>query len=208
MLALCDVTKEFNFRVVLEDITLRLEAGQRYALRAPNGSGKTTLLRIMAGLTRPTRGRLLWSGRPMRVQDRRRMGVVLESPMLYGDLTVLENLVWFSRLYGLSQAGRCARWWTDAAGLTECAQLPVRQLSKGQRQRAAMARAFLHDPELILLDEPFDGLDEEAREWVGDVLDTACAAGKTVFLVTHEEETWAQADVGLTLHNGQLEVLQ
>ncbi|WP_051344059.1 heme ABC exporter ATP-binding protein CcmA [Alicyclobacillus herbarius] len=207
MLALYDVDKEFDLRTVLQAVTLELAPGRYYALRAPNGSGKTTLLRIMAGLTRPTRGQVLWSGRRLCARDRGRMGVVLESPMLYGEMSVVENLTWFARLYGLPHPDDLALRWVDEIGLTHEETTRVRELSKGQRRRVALARGFLHSPELMLLDEPFDGLDDMGSQWLEQKLRSFCTAGKTVFMVTHQTRQQVQADVELTLVGGRLEVI-
>jgi ABC-type multidrug transport system ATPase subunit len=207
MLSLLGVDKEFDFRLVLKAVTITLEPGRVYALRAPNGSGKTTLLRVMAGLTRPTRGQVLWQGRPISARARRHLGVVLEKPLLYGEWTAAENLTWFARLYDCPEPSRTARQWLKATGLDDLADLPVRDCSKGQRQRLAIARACLHNPEVLLFDEPFDGLDEDAQAWGRRLLRALAADGKAVFVVTHQTDDWERADVRLTLCRGSLEVV-
>ncbi|QSO52392.1 heme ABC exporter ATP-binding protein CcmA [Alicyclobacillus curvatus] len=204
MLSLEDVSKEYNLRPVLESVHLALQQGVLYTLMAPNGSGKTTLLQIMAGLTRPTKGRVLWDGQPVRARHRHRIGVLLQQPMLYSDLTAAENLRFYANLYGLSTSSRLVSDWLLRVGLTDSTDERVRNFSKGMRQRLALARCFLHEPELLLLDEPFDGLDEQGRAILAELLTEHVAAGASVFLVTHRSEEVNMPAQQLTLHFGRV----
>ncbi|MCL6454395.1 MAG: heme ABC exporter ATP-binding protein CcmA [Alicyclobacillus sp.] len=204
VLALTGVYKEYNLRPVLEDVHLRLEPGQRVALSAPNGSGKSTLIQILAGLSRPTRGAVTWSGRPLDAAARRCLGVLLQQPMLYGDLTGRENLVFFARLYRLAEARQLADRWLAEVGLDDSAQVRVREYSKGMKQRLALARCLLHGPRVLLLDEPFDGLDTASRAYFEGRFDAFAKAGGTLFLVTHHPEEARQMDRQLTIRFGRV----
>jgi ABC-type multidrug transport system ATPase subunit len=207
VLALEGVSKAFDLRPVLEEIDFTLAPGCRYLLSAPNGSGKTTLLRIMAGLSRPTRGRVLWNGAPLDPRGRRHIGVVLQQPMVYGDLTGEENLRLFAGLYGVRDARQAARRWLERAGLEDAGRTLVRHYSKGMRQRLAVARALIHEPAVLLLDEPLDGLDLEGRRSVAGWLDETVSRGTAVFAVMHDTASEWRPDVRLTLRWGRLVVV-
>ncbi len=202
MLSLAAVSKSFDYRPVLQHVDLSLVPGRFYALRAPNGSGKTTLLQLMAGLIKPTEGNVLWAGRPLRTRERRHLGAVFQAPMVYGDLSATENLALFAKLYGLHRPKQVALEWVRRVRLETALELKARSLSKGMLQRLALARSLLHSPQLLLLDEPFDGLDSEsvalAKRLVAERLD----AGATIFMVTHNDADLEQADDCLTIRHG------
>lgn len=204
MLTLDGVAKEYNLKPILEDIHLTLEPGEVYALTAPNGSGKTTLLQMMAGLVRPTRGRVLFDGSPIRTTHRRRFGVLLQQPMLYGDLSAAENLTFYARLYGLAQRRQLVQLWLEQVGLGDTGTQRVRSFSKGMKQRLALARCFIHEPDVLLLDEPFDGLDERGRALLTGLLERRTEAGASVFLVTHREDEVRIAARHYTLRFGRV----
>ncbi|KPV42042.1 heme ABC exporter ATP-binding protein CcmA [Alicyclobacillus ferrooxydans] len=204
MLILEGVAKEYNLKPILEDIHLSLEPGQVYALTAPNGSGKTTLLQMMAGLVRPTRGRVLWDGGPIRTTHRRHFGVLLQQPMLYGDLSASENLAFYARLYGLPQHRQLVQSWLEQVGLGDTAAQRVRSFSKGMKQRLALARCFIHKPDVLLLDEPFDGLDERGRAILTRLFEQRINDGASVFLVTHREDEVRIAARRYTLRFGRV----
>lgn len=204
MLSLVGVYKEFDFRPVLSDVHLRLEAGASYALAAPNGSGKTTLLHIMCGLTRPTSGHVLWQDKPWGPSARRRFGVVLQQSFLYGDLTGLENLTLYARLYGCAKPKDLAEAWVHSVGLEEANDVKVKEYSKGMKQRLALARAMLHEPDILLLDEPFDGLDAQSVGQFHQHLSKQVERGATLFLVTHHEDEARAVQHRLTLRHGRL----
>ncbi|MCL6637962.1 MAG: ABC transporter ATP-binding protein, partial [Alicyclobacillus sp.] len=189
---------------VLEDISLVVSPGQTHWLVAPNGSGKTTLLLVMAGVTRPSHGRVLWHGQPLGVSARRALGLVLQEPLLYADLTGYENLCFWASLYGVAQPRRTALHWLEAAGLGPAANQRVRTYSKGMRQRLAFCRALMHQPRVLLLDEPFDGLDASARAWATAQLAQAQAQGTAVFVVTHLPLAGLPPDHVWTLRYGRL----
>lgn len=155
----------------------------------PNGAGKTTLVRVLARLARPTAGRILldgedWLAAPPERQSE--VGVMSHATFLYDGLTAAENLRFYGRLYGLDDPDRRAREALAGAGLEDLAGRRVGSLSRGQAQRVAIARACLHAPRLLLLDEPFTGLDPHAAGWLGTALAALAASGRTILLTTHD----------------------
>jgi heme exporter protein A len=187
---------------VLRGLTLELEAGETLVVIGPNGAGKTTLLRILATLLRPSGGgvEVLGAALPREAyRARGRIGYLGHSPLLYRELSVIENLEFNAKLHGLSDPrGRIAEL-LAAAGLDRRGDELVRNLSAGMLQRAAVCRALLHDPELLLLDEPRSHLDVAGAEVVEAIL--APQPGRTRVIVTHElERGLAGADRVLALH--------
>ncbi|QQE76937.1 ABC transporter ATP-binding protein [Alicyclobacillus sp. SO9] len=204
MLMLENVGKVFDYRPILEEVSLSLEPGVHYALTAPNGSGKTTLLEIMAGISRPTKGMVMWENHRLSVRDRRHIGAVFQQPMVYADLTAVENLELFARLYRCRNPKTLASEWLERVNLHHAAEERVRHFSKGMRQRVALARAMLHQPRLLLLDEPFDGLDTDSVLLFGKLLKELKDKGTTLFHVTHSTSEASETDIRLTLRYGRL----
>ncbi len=172
----------------LDDISFTLAAGRTLAVFGPNGAGKTTLLRVLAGLIRPQAGRAHVEGGP------RAIGWIGHQSHLYGHLTVRENLDFWAQLYDVARARRAARV-ADvlrAVGLDDRADQPVHALSRGLSQRAAIARAIVHEPRVLLLDEPFTGLDLAAATRFRELLAELAAAGRAVVLATHNVEEGAE----------------
>ena len=179
---------------VLHDVNLTLAAGEALAVAGPNGAGKSTLLRLLAGLMRPTAGEVRILGRPLR-QDaaaaRRGVGLLSHQSLLYDDLTLLENLTFAARLYGLLRPRETALAALARAGLGSRAGESPRRLSRGLLQRAAIARALLHRPRILLLDEPFTALDAAAAERLREELRHLLAQGMGMVIVTHHlAEVW------------------
>ena len=171
----------------LDGISFSVRPGQTLAIFGPNGAGKTTLLKVLAGLTRPQRGRAHIEG------GRRAIGWIGHQAQLYNQLTVNENLRFWASLYDVQPPGELLA----RLGLEEHADRPVRALSRGLMQRVAIARALVHNPAVLLLDEPFTGLDRTAAETLGRLLAQHAAAGRATVLVTHnvEEGTGLATDV-------------
>jgi len=199
------VERRFGALRVLRGVDLALAPGRLQLVLGPNGAGKTTLLRVLAGLTRATAGEVLVFGEsPRGPAVRRRLGVLSHQSHLYDDLTPVENLAFAAKLYGLSEPDARSRDALRTVGLEQGADTPVRRLSRGTVQRAAIARALLHRPEVLLLDEPLTGLDPLAVGRIVGLLSAQLAAGTAVLLVTHSiAEVWSLADRVSVLGNGR-----
>jgi heme ABC exporter ATP-binding subunit CcmA len=165
----------------LADVDVQLNRGERLLLLGPNGAGKSTFIRVFAGLMRPAHGEARVMGKPARLA-RDVVGVVSHATFLYEELTALENLRFYAELYAVSQANRRAAQLLDQVGLGHMAHEQVGRLSRGQQQRVALARAMLHDPAVLLLDEPDTGLDLAALNLLEAV---ATQDQRTVVLTTH-----------------------
>jgi heme ABC exporter ATP-binding subunit CcmA len=192
---------------ILHGLDLSLQPGEALAIVGPNGAGKTTLVRLLAGLMRPSAGEVRILGRRLGGEfgpARRALGVLLHQSLLYDDLTLLENLTFVARLYGLDQPGVVAAAALEAAGLTERSGELPRRLSRGLLQRAAIARALLHSPRLLLLDEPFTGLDATAAARLRSDLQARLRQGLGVVIVTHHlAEVWELASRVAVLVGGR-----
>ena len=200
--------KSFGLKPVLRGIDLSIDAGERVALLGANGAGKTTLLRILAGLTRQTAGGITIAGLDLNQQTRevrRRVGFVAHQPYLYDDLTALENLLFFARMYAVERPQKRATELLGRVGLDKKARARASSLSRGQLQRLALARALLHAPQLLLLDEPDTGLDQDGLELLADLLQEHHAQGGTILFTTHDlEVAIRRSDQIAMLHNGRL----
>jgi heme exporter protein A len=179
---------------ILRGIDLTLGPGEALAVIGPNGAGKTTLLRLLAGLMRPTAGEVRVLGQPLRRgsdSPREVIGLLSHQSLLYDDLTLLENLTFAARLHALARPRTVAAAALEAAGLTERGDELPRRLSRGLLQRAAIARAMLHSPRVLLLDEPFTSLDAAAAASLREDLRGRVARGLGLVIVTHHlAEVW------------------
>jgi heme exporter protein A len=181
------VWKYFGDFPALRDIGFKVTAGSVVALLGRNGAGKTTLLRILAGLAKPSKGSVKIHGSEVREEStRRRIGVLGHGISLYDELTATENLVLFGKLYGLDDTTRRAHQWLERTGLERVRNGLVREFSRGMRQRLAVARTFLHDPEVLLFDEPFTSLDDRAIAVLQSLIVEAQARGCTIVMSTHQ----------------------
>ena len=190
-LEITKLKKNYGLKPVLRGVDLAVERGQRVALLGANGAGKTTLLRILAGLAEPDGGQVRIDGRDMQhdaQQARHAVGFVTHQPYLYDDLTVMENLLFFARMYGVKQRHERARALLERVGLLKRANERARVLSRGQSQRLALARALLHSPHLLLLDEPDTGLDEEGIVLLEAILNEQAHNGGAALFTTHQFE--------------------
>jgi len=181
--------KSFGLRPVLRGVDLTVAAGECVALMGPNGAGKTTLMRILATLSKPTMGIVRVAGFPLPAgasEVRRRLGVVSHHTLLYVDLNAEENLAFYARLYDLEQPKPRIAAVLEQVGLSRRRRDLVRTYSRGMQQRLAIARALLPDPEVVLFDEPYTGLDPEAALMLDDVLRAVTQQGRTVLLSTHD----------------------
>jgi heme exporter protein A len=172
----------------VDGVSFQLHPGELLTVFGPNGAGKTTLLRMLGGVMRPTSGHVRVAGAAADVGSREwrhRVGVVSHQSLLYGQLTTEENLQFFGRLFGLTDLKTRIPERLKAVGLADRARTPVRELSRGLKQRVALARALLHDPEVVLLDEPYTGLDPHASAVLREQLAGLKDGRRTVVLVTH-----------------------
>ena len=173
----------------LDDVSFTIDPGELLVVVGPNGAGKTTLVRTLARLARPTAGRVLLDGEDWLAslpESRREVGVLSHASWLYDGLTAAENLRFTATLYRLGDRERRVREALEAAGLESVADRPAGALSRGQAQRLAIARAALHDPRLLLFDEPFAGLDPAAAKRLALRLSELAVSGRTVLLTTHD----------------------
>jgi heme exporter protein A len=185
------LTKAFGHQVALRGVDLTVAPGEFLALFGPNGAGKTTLIRLLCALARPTSGRVTLHGQDISRTGpglRRQIGLIAHNPLLYGDLTPDENLHFFARLYEVQNAESRVDTVLRQVGLAGRRRDPVRTFSRGMVQRLAIARAILHDPAVMLLDEPYTGLDLQAADMLRQVLQELAVAGRTVLLTTHSLE--------------------
>jgi len=198
------LAKRFGALTALHPLNLEVSRGETLALLGPNGAGKSVLLHILAGLLRASAGELLRPGAPDRAAARRSVGLVGHASFLYPALSVRENLRLAAHLHGLPDASARARRELAAAGLWEAAELRAGALSRGLAQRAAVARALVHEPALLLLDEPFTGLDTRAADALARRLAARRAAGSAAVIVTHNPaRASGLADRALLLRRGR-----
>lgn len=181
------VFKYYGDFPALRDVGFRVTRGSTVALLGRNGAGKTSLLKIIAGLSKPSQGQVRVLGDDVRKESaRRRVGVLGHGISLYDELTATENLMLFARLYDLENPQKRAAFWLERVGLERVRDGLVREFSRGMRQRLAVARAFLHDPEVLLFDEPFTSLDDRAIALLQSLLSDAHAQDRTIVMSTHQ----------------------
>ncbi len=189
-----NVSKFFGDLPALRGVTLHVEPGDSVLLYGPNGAGKTTLLRTLAALSRPDEGQVLFGGQPLRHDSnaaKSLIGFVSHAPYLYGELTGRENLRFFGRLYRLSALDAKVDRALDLFAVRHRADELVRNLSRGLQQRMTLARALLHDPAFVLLDEPFTGLDADSARHLEQLLTRLPAEGKALVFSTHNYDQGA-----------------
>jgi len=189
MITVKKLVKRFGLKPVLRGVDFEVQPGEFVALLGPNGAGKTTFLRILSSLSRPSLGDVRVAGYRLpneTAQVRARLGVVSHLPLLYGDLTAEENLRFYSRMYGIANLETRMNEVLDMVGLTNRKRDLVRTFSRGMQQRLAIGRAVLHDPDVMLFDEPYTGLDQDASAMLDGVLKTVAAQGRTVVMTSHD----------------------
>jgi ABC-type multidrug transport system ATPase subunit len=200
IITVSNLVKQFGRFAALRGVTAEFDSGKFYVILGENGAGKTTLLRALAGLAHPTRGSVSILGKTPH-EACRELGYMAHPSLLYDEMSGTENLRYFAHLYDIAGDERC-EWVIRSVGLDPTLSRPVGKYSQGMRQRMSLARAILHDPRILLLDEPFSNVDvQSAREMVG-LLKGMRDAGKTIFVVTHQaalldgvadEFVWMQA---------------
>jgi ABC-2 type transport system ATP-binding protein len=184
--------KAFGSIVAVDGVSLELHSGETFGLLGPNGAGKTTTILILIGALRPDSGEVTINGAadPTRLDVRRQVGVAPQIEALYEDLTATENLSFFGRLYGLAGAALHERvtWSLHLAGLTERANDRVKTYSGGMKRRLNLACAMVHDPQVLLLDEPTAGVDPQSRNHLLDTIESFAREGRTILYTTHYME--------------------
>jgi len=189
MIEVKGLVKRFGLKTVLRGVDFSVAPGEFVALLGPNGAGKTTFLRILASLSRPSMGEVRIAGHILPGQSaavRARLGVVTHFPLLYDDLTAEENLRFYARLYGLETLEARISEVLDLVGLEARRRDLVRTYSRGMAQRLAIGRAMLHDPDVMLFDEPYTGLDQDASAMLDQVLRTVADQKRTVVMTSHD----------------------
>lgn len=202
------LVKAFGSRVVLRGIDLHVPPGQFVTLMGANGAGKTTLLNIVATLSRPTAGQVLIGGLDSREQAayvRRYIGMVSHKTLLYDDLSAEQNLTFYAKMYDVPDRRRRIEAVLDQVGLWGRQKDPVRTYSRGMQQRLAIARAILHNPPVLLLDEPDTGLDQHATGMLGQLLAAVGTDRRTVLMTSHNlERSFNLGDRILILSEGKI----
>ena len=189
------LSKHFGAATALGDVNLSLQPGDFLTVFGPNGAGKTTMTRIIATLARPTSGSVRIFGQDVRraaADVRRRIGFVTHRSLLYASLSAFDNVVFFARMFGIGDAVERAREILIEMGLEHRMDDPVSTYSRGMEQRCAIARALVHRPEILLLDEPFSGLDPDARRRLQSLLASPQADARTVILTSHDLTSGAE----------------
>jgi heme exporter protein A len=185
--------KSFGPVTALRNVNLRVPYLQSATLLGPNGAGKSTLIRILSTLTRPSSGRVWIDGLDVQTwgtEVRRRIGFTAHQTLLYGDLSALQNLRFYGRMYGLTDVESHIRDLIARVELAERQDDPVRTLSRGMQQRLAIARSLLHNPRILLLDEPYSGLDQRAARILTNLIHELLVEGRTLLMTTHDLQ-WA-----------------
>ena len=212
MLTVENLARSFGHLRALRGVSFSLQPGDVLAIFGPNGAGKTTLLRLLGGVLRPDKGTIMIGGAPLLRDDpsqRRRIGLIAHASLCYDGLTARENLEFYARLYRLPDARGAAMRALDSVGLGDRAHVVAATMSRGMIQRLAIARALLHDPEIVLLDEPFTGLDLRAATALQQQLAALRAQRRTVVLVTHNlDEGLGLATHVAIQHAGRFSLLE
>lgn len=202
------LVKEFGRKKALKGVDLTLFQGDFVVLFGPNGAGKTTLLKIISTVMLPTSGEVWIDSRPVKDNEtevRKLIGFVTHHPLLYEDLTVRENLNFYSRMYGVEEKEERIKYLLEKVGLLHRQDDLVRTLSRGLLQRLAIARALLHDPLLLLFDEPYTGLDPSATLLLDKILKSLKEEGHTILMTSHDlERGYQQSERIVLLFKGQV----
>jgi ABC-2 type transport system ATP-binding protein len=217
MLEVRDICKQFGDVHALDGCSFSVERGRMLGFLGPNGAGKTTTMRAVFGLVEPDSGDVLWDGRPVQLQERLRFGYMPEERGLYPRMPVAEQIAYFGRLHGMDagRANAAALEWLERLGLADRAQAKLEELSHGNQQRAQLAAALVHEPELLVLDEPFAGLDPVAVQTLAEVLRREADRGAAVLFSSHQLdlvedicEDVAIVDRGRVVATGKLDALR
>ena len=188
MIEVQDLTKNFNGKTILNGLNFQVHEGEIFGFLGPNGAGKTTTMRLILGLLKPTSGKAVVFGDDLGSNDdlRRKVGILLENDGLYDGLSAYENLDYYAQLYNVSDRDGKIKDLLDFAGLSERRDDKVGTFSKGMKRKLGLARAIIHDPDVLFLDEPSSGLDPEAQRMVRDLILDLSKEKRTIFLNSHD----------------------
>jgi len=207
MITIDNVVKQYGSQLVLRGASLQVDAGQFVTLVGANGAGKSTLLKMVATLSQPTSGSVTVGGWPLRSHAenvRQHLGLISHQSLLYPDLTAGENLHFFAKLYGIPDRNKRVQATLKRVGLSTRERDPVRTFSRGMVQRLTIARATLHEPDILLLDEPYTGLDQQASNVLDQLLQAEKSAGRTILMITHDLHSLSFCDRVVMLHKGKI----
>jgi heme exporter protein A len=210
LLQVDQLTRSFGSRKAVSGVSFGLNRGECLAVFGPNGAGKTTLLRMLAGILTPSSGRAVLAGiaLPGGAAARARVGLISHNTMLYEALSPRENVLFAARLYGLSNPTARAEQALSRMGMVDRADTPLRLLSRGMQQRVSIARAIVHSPELVLADEPYNGLDDSGARALTALLQELRQSGTGVLIVTHNiAEGLSLATSAAVMNRGKFERL-
>jgi heme exporter protein A len=208
LITVTDLTKQFGPFKALRGLSLDIRPGEFVTIVGPNGAGKTTLLRILATLSRPSSGHVSVAGYPLpkgAERARHQIGLLSHLPLLYGDLTAEENLRFFGQLYDVPHLEARIDDLLEQVNLFDRRADRARTFSRGMQQRLAIARALLHDPSVVLLDEPFTGLDPQASDRLEELLRGLSNGARTIVMTIHDlERGWVMCNRALVLARGRI----
>ncbi|HEX5234307.1 MAG TPA: ATP-binding cassette domain-containing protein [Silvibacterium sp.] len=205
VVALDRISKAYENKIAVQDLSLQIDAGTMFGLVGPNGSGKTSSIRMMIGITMPDSGSVSMFGKPYARESLRRVGYLPEERGLYKKMKVMEQLVFMGELHGLNPAvaARRAHEWCERLQILEVAQKKTEELSKGMQQKIQFIATLLHDPELVVMDEPFSGLDPVNAALLQDTLIDLKKAGKAILFSTHRmDQVEKLCDAICLIHHG------
>lgn len=188
MFELIDLRRSYNGKPALDGLTLRVDAGEVVGFLGPNGAGKTTAMRVALGIVRPDSGTLLWQGKPIDLATRLRFGYMPEERGLYSAMKIIDQLIYLGRLHGMTKAAArsASMEWLERLGVGDRSSERLDALSLGNQQRVQLAAALIHEPEVLILDEPFSGLDPTGIEALSKVLQEQAANGRAVVFSSHQ----------------------
>lgn len=208
MIEIKKLTKQADNKLILRSVDLSIKKGETVAILGPNGAGKSTLLKVLATLIKPTSGLIKVNGMDLKknhIQIKKIMGYLPHSSLLYDQYTPLENLIFFGNIYGVKNVEQRAIALVKEVGLSFFLNEPVKNFSRGMIQRIAIARAIVHEPEILLLDEPHTGLDQGAIVILNNVILSMKAKGTTTLMVTHDFKQAAEiCDRIIIVKNGKI----
>lgn len=199
------VNKKYGHIHALRDVSVSLNKGEFVSVFGPNGAGKSTFLKLLCTMTAPTSGQILYEGTPLnKLEDsfRSRFGVISHQPFLYSELTAMENLRFYAKMYGVQNIGERIKVLLDKVELYKRRNDRVRGYSRGMLQRLSITRALLHDPEIVILDEPYTGLDTHASDILTRILVELFDEHKTIMMVTHNMKQGYDAASRLAIIKG------